>query len=148
MDEYKSDVLTVENILSALYESICFHEGEPNWSRLGTLFYEEARLIHVKGDEAEDMNINEFIRRFQEQIRKGKINSFHEFEIYRKVEAFHNIVQVFSTYEAKINPDDVELVGRGINCIQLIKLKNRWWVTSILWEAEKEEFQIPAEYLP
>ena len=36
---------------------------------------------------------------------------------------------------------------RGINSIQLLKDQGRWWVVSIFWMAETEEFPIPSEYL-
>jgi hypothetical protein len=37
--------------------------------------------------------------------------------------------------------------SRGINSIQLVKLGPRWWVASIMWDAERAGVTIPAAYL-
>ena len=38
-------------------------------------------------------------------------------------------------------------LSRGINSIQLVKLGPRWWVASIMWDAERAGVTIPAAYL-
>ena len=36
---------------------------------------------------------------------------------------------------------------RGINSFQLVRHGGRWWVVSIMWQAETPQTPIPAEYL-
>ncbi len=68
--------------------------------------------------------------------------------MFRRVEAFGQMAQVFSTYEASSAPDGTGSLGRGINSIQLWSDGNRWWVMSMLWDDERPGNSIPREYLP
>ena len=53
---------------------------------------------------------------------------------------------MFSTYEAKIEKDNVTL--RGINTLQLMNDGKRWWIVSLMWQAESPDLPLPKEYLP
>ncbi len=44
--------------------------------------------------------------------------------------------------------DDGAFVRRGINSIQLMWEKNRWWLLSIIWDDESPENPIPAAHMP
>ena len=72
---------------------------------------------------------------------------FTEYQIHNRIERFGNIAHVMSTYEFAFN-DDRDNPMRGINSIQLIYHRDRWWAVSILWDDERPENPIPAEYLP
>ena len=37
---------------------------------------------------------------------------------------------------------------RGINTIQLMNDGRRWWIVSVMWEAENPTLALPAQYLP
>ena len=63
-----------------------------------------------------------------------------------RVEQFANIAHVFSTYESRREKDAAPF-ARGINSFQLVKLGPRWWVASIMWDAERAGVTIPAAYL-
>jgi len=62
------------------------------------------------------------------------------------VEQFGHIAYVFSTYEGRTETDPT--VIRGINSIQLLNDRTRWWVVSVYWEAERPDNPLPAQYLP
>lgn len=36
---------------------------------------------------------------------------------------------------------------RGINSIQLMNDGKRWWIVSLMWEAESDTLKLPAEFL-
>jgi hypothetical protein len=55
-------------------------------------------------------------------------------EIARRTERYGSVVHVFSTYESRRNADDAEPFMRGINSIQLLYEKGRWWVVTIFWQ--------------
>ena len=38
--------------------------------------------------------------------------------------------------------------GRGINSIQLYSDGARWWILTVLWQAESPTNSLPSEYLP
>ena len=76
-------------------------------------------------------------------VRSG----FFEKEIYRIEKRFGNIAHVFSTYEFRSKPDG-PVAGRGVNSIELAFDGTRWWIASAIWDDERPNNPIPAEFLP
>jgi hypothetical protein len=74
-------------------------------------------------------------------VEKG----FTERELARRTERFGHLAHVFSTYEGRLEADGHAM--RGINSIQLMHDGSRWWVVSLMWEAESEALKLPAQYL-
>jgi len=144
-----SPLNSIEALLPALYEAICFEPGTtPRLDQLRTLFAPEGRLIHVKPDNVEVMDVETFIARFEEQIRLLSLTSFHEREVAREIRQFGHVAQVFSTFEARSQAGDAVPFARGINSIQLLRREGRWFVASLMWDDERPDNPIPAEYLP
>jgi hypothetical protein len=56
-------------------------------------------------------------------------------------------VHRFSTYESRRIATDSIPFARGINSIQLVNDGQRWWILTILWEAERPGNTIPDRYL-
>ena len=113
-----------------------------------SLFVPGARMMPVGGKTKDQvgirlMTVNDYIASSGPLLlEKG----FHEKELARKVEQFGNIAHVFTTYEAKIEKDNVTM--RGINSLQLMNDGKRWWIVSLMWQGETPELQLPAQYLP
>ncbi len=93
---------------------------------------------------------------FQERVRKGAAaakakgeapSGFFEREVSRRTDCFGNVCQIFSTYEARRAASDEKPFVRGINSIQLVRDGKRWWVASIVWDTERADNPIPADYL-
>ena len=144
------DVGSMEGILAALYDVISGPAGQSrNWDRMRTLFIPEARLIPT-GKRPDGtpfrrvLSVEDYITLSGPQLEK---NGFFEVEIARKVEQYGGIVHVFSTYAAKRKADDASPFMRGINSIQLLNDGKRWWIVSIMWEAESKENPVPEKYL-
>jgi hypothetical protein len=72
---------------------------------------------------------------------------FVEREIGRTVEQYGDIAHVFSAYEGRFSAPNSPPPVRGINSIQLVRHDGRWWVVSIMWEAETPATPIPRRYL-
>ena len=143
-----TDVAAIDATVKELYAAISFVEGEPNWNLLRSLFSPAGQMIHVKINSIEAMSVETFISRMAEQIQTGKLRGFYEVEISRRLELFGNIAHVFSTFDARYKADDPAPLARGINSIQLLKNGDRWLVISLLWDEERSDRPIPAEYLP
>mgnify|MGYP001464535035 CR=1 FL=1 len=90
------------------------------------------------------MTPNEYINRAGPYLIK---NGFFEREISRRVEKYRHITHVFSTYDSRHSASEKKPFARGINSIQLIYDNHRWWIISILWNAETEEQPSPQKYL-
>jgi hypothetical protein len=146
----KEDVASMDAILAALYDVISGPAGQArDWNRFRSLFAPGARLIPTgrtpEGRGRITVTDPEgYITRSSTALSQG----FFEKEVARKVDRFGGVAHVFSTYEARRNANDTQLLARGINSIQLFDDGTRWWIVSIYWQAERPDSQIPAEYLP
>ena len=158
------EVSSLEGILAAVYAYISGAAGQQrDWERMRRLFAPGARLMPttpvrpqgttpdspLTGDEphaAQVLDFEGFVARstrFFEESESG----FFERESARRVEAYGHLAHVWSTYESRHNADDPEPFSRGINSIQLMNDGTRWWILSILWEAETPRTPLPEKYL-
>ena len=144
----EADVASIDAIMAALYDVISGPPGQArDWNRMRSLFVPTARMIPVgqRPDGSSGMRllgVNDYVASSGPLLlEKG----FHEREVARRVEQFGAIAHVFSTYEAKIEKDDVTM--RGINSVQLMHDGKRWWIVSLMWQAEHGEVTLPAKYL-
>ena len=60
---------------------------------------------------------------------------FYEIELKRKISQFGNIVQVWSAYEVRNEPETTTN-NRGLSSIQLHFEQGRWWIDS--WTSQME----------
>ena len=146
-----NDVSTIEAIITAVYDVISGPAGEKrDWERMRSLFIPEAVLMpsgqNPKTKEVgyRYWSLDEYIEKAGTSLEK---DGFFEVEVARKVEQYGTIAHVFSTYESRRNQNDEKPFARGINSIQLLKGKDRWYVVSIFWMGETPDFPIPEIYL-
>ena len=150
-DKYKHHVETLDSTLETLYAVISGERGEErDWALFNYLFKPEAKLIPTGKNQqgeygAQFMTPSDYIKTAGNYLLE---NGFHEVEVYRTVDTFGNITQVFSTYESFHNKSDEKPFMRGINSIQLLNDGERWWVINIYWTQESPENPIPSVYLP
>ena len=143
------DVASPEAIIKAMYETISGPAGKRNWYRERSLYLPGARLIpigrriHGEGG-LHVMNVDEWIEEVTPFFAE---NDFWEMEVMRHADRFGNMIQAFSTYEARDSKDGPP-IARGINSIQLMNDGGRWWVVQIYWLAETEELPLPSKFLP
>ena len=143
------DVSSPDTIIKAMYECISGPAGKRNWHRLRSLYLDGARLIptgkrlHKEGG-LRVMSIDEWIEDVQDYFAD---NDFYETEIVRHMDRYGDIIQAFSTYEAR-NSLDGPPIARGINSIQLLHLDGRWWIVAVMWDNESKDNPIPEEFLP
>lgn len=145
-----ADVSSVDAIMRAVYDVISGDSGVArNWDRMRSLFAPGAQLIPVGprqagGFGARVLSIEDYIRTSGPFLER---NGFHEAEIAHRRESYGQIVQVFSTYEARRRRADAQPFMRGINSFQLWNDGTRWWVQTIFWWTETPTTQIPPRYL-
>lgn len=149
MNEFYIGLKNIEDLVKELYSNISFSRAsEANFDRFKKLFKPDARLIYFSKNSVEQLKLETFVIRLKEQIDKGNIKSFYEYELSKTIDKFGKIAHVFSTYEAKELPESLKVIQRGINSIQLIFDKERWWITSLMWYNEDSKYEIPEKYLP
>ncbi len=146
----QEDVATIDAIIKASYDVISgAKEQVRNWDRERALFHPDSRHMPTRMSEtgeyvADVMSVEDFIQRAAPFFEK---EGFFEYEIARRTERFGNIAHVFSTYEWRHTLDG-PVGGRGINSFQLLFDGTRWWIISVFWQQESEDFPIPKQYLP
>lgn len=147
--QYESDVKSVDSIIKALYASISGDAGvERDWDRFRNLFIPEGRLMPTFQNQEGKVGyvqwgIEEYIERVNDSFLE---TGFHEDELSKEVDSYRYITQVFSSYQSKRTVDG-EVFARGINTIQLFNDGERYWVVSVFWSSENEEYPVPAKYL-
>ncbi len=147
------DVATLDALVTAMYESVSFPPGsQPDFERLRALFHPEGRIIPPRterGAELEVIDVENFIARSRVDVVTSGLErrGFQEREVARRSGVFGSMVHIFSTYESRYTANDPAPFQRGINSIQLVEDSNRFWILSILWEAERSGNPIPKSFL-
>lgn len=147
--EYVEDVKSIESIMSALTEVISGPaDEERDWKRFKYLFSEDAKLIPTQKMESGEVTYNywtpeEYVEMYQEN-RGG--TAFYEQELFRITESFGNIAHCFSTYAVRTE-ENGEIERRGINSIQLLKGKDRWYIMNVFWSNKSDNEKLPEKYL-
>ncbi|HXE56699.1 MAG TPA: hypothetical protein VNK43_01750 [Gemmatimonadales bacterium] len=144
-----ADVGSVDAIITALYDVISGPAGPRDWNRFRSLFVPGARLIPVVprkdgGFSARVLGVEDYIGQAGSYFNA---NGFFEREVARRTERYGQLVHAFSTYESRHARDDARPFTRGINSIQLLDDGQRWWVVTIMWDAERPGNPVPEEYL-
>jgi len=137
----------VDSLVHAVYDVISGPAGERDWNRFRSLFVPQARL--TKAAEAADgsaivrlLTVDDFVNVAGEAVRK---EPFYESPMVSRTLTYGRVAQVFSSYESRHAPADKPF-QRGINSFQLLNDGKRWWVLSILWDQERPDNPLPAEF--
>jgi hypothetical protein len=147
--QHQEDVETIESIMSALTEVISGSaDQERDWERFLYLFSEDAKLIPTQKSEAGEVSYNYWTpQEYVEMYKKNRGGTaFYEQELFRISESFGNIAHCFSTYAVRTSKDG-EVERRGINSIQLLKGKDRWYIMTVFCSNESEGEMLPKKYL-
>ena len=143
------DVSSVSAIITALYDANTnLVDQKRDSARFRSLFVPGALMMPTfsfPGTAARIgmQSVDDYIAR---AMRSQPRHGFSEWEIARTSHAYGNIMQVFSTYAARRDSSDKN-PARGINSIQLFNDGTRWWIAGVLWDNERADKPIPAEYL-
>jgi hypothetical protein len=152
-----SDVDSVDHLVASLYAVISGPAGEPrDWNRFRSLFLPDGRLgvIRVGGpathdeperrDDAVFLSPDMYVERDDPYF---KANGFFERSIANRIDEFGNLVHVWSTYESRHAQSDAQPFARGINSIQIVHARGRFWLASVMWDSERPGLSLPEKYL-
>jgi hypothetical protein len=140
-NQWTRDTETIESTCLQLMACISVNKGDTvDWPRLRNLFLPTARFtfFNLKGKEL--VLVNRDLDEFQREASYGKVK-FREVELFKKIERFGRVAQVFQGYQFTVN--DGELIRSGVNCIQLVFDQGRWWIAHIGWQPETETDKVP-----
>ena len=150
------DADTVDHLVASLYDVISGPAGQRDWDRFRALFVPEGRLgvVVPESTATEDAPARKSDAVFltpdtyaQRDDPYFKTNGFFERSIANRVEDFGNLVEVWSTYESRHEKADTQPFSRGINSIQIVHARGRFWIASLLFDDERSGLTVPAKYL-
>jgi len=144
-----NDVGTLDGIVAAYYDVISGPAGQPRqWSRDRTLYIPDIRFVSMsQSKEGKPVAHTMTHQQFVDASDNGLLAGFYEKEVHRETQRFGNIAHVFSTYESRVKADG-PIIARGINSIQAYWDGKRWWITNAIWDEERPDNPLPAEYSP
>ena len=148
MSSPNPDAVSIDTIITAMYESISGPKGTPGqWERDRALHHPKALLVPVKqapgGPAAGVFDFDGFVASRGSFLAES---DFYEVEIARKEFRFGAIAHVLSAYEARTAPAPAgKVLRRGVNSIQLMHDGERWWILSTVWDNEREGVALSKE---
>jgi len=77
-------------------------------------------------------NPDQYIESRRRLLAEG---DFFEWETAREERRSGRMAQVWSSYEAARTPHG-KPIRRGVNSIQLWNDRSRWWILSVIWDAD------------
>lgn len=151
------DVATPEAIVTASYEALSRAPGENfDWPRFRSLWLPGGLMIpntEQSGGTFTVMTVDEFIGWVDgwyaenAPIGSAEDQGFVEAEIHAVHNRYGDVAQVMSTYQKHLHGSD-QILGRGLNSIQLVFDGERWWIVSTAWDEENGAGPLPARYVP
>jgi hypothetical protein len=138
----------IDYITEDFYESLSFQDGElPDLETVKELFYEDGLLVNNSFGKPIKFTAGSFILALESQIATATLKQFMQRELYSKTEIFGKIAQRFSVYEYSFADHEIENLPKGINYIQYILVDDNWRITSMVWNDENENYQVPGEFI-
>lgn len=129
------------------YAALGFAEGDaPDYDAIRMLFTPNATMYHFRYDTLAAFDLTGFISGYKAAVDGGGIRSFSEVELGGKTEYFGNVAHRISAYGSYFNGSD-EMLERGVNSFQLLKIDGEWIINSVIWDIEKEGQPIPDKFL-
>jgi hypothetical protein len=150
------DADTVDHLVASLYDVVSGPAGQRDWDRFRALFLPDGRLGWIVPESAATKD---------KPARKGdaflltpdmfmqqndpyfKTHGFFERSIGKRVEEFGNLVEVWSTKESRDAKDDAQPSSRGIDSFQIVHVRGRFWIASLLFDDERPGVTLPEKYL-
>ena len=144
-----TDVATLDGIINAYYEVVSGPAGQAaDRLRDESLHIPDALVAITSVDSAGNPSvITMTVGGYHDRFGGPRQQGFYEREIHRITQQFGHIAQVWSTYAISSTADGPE-ASRGINSIQLYFDGQRWWITSWIYDNERDGTPIPRRYLP
>lgn len=147
------DFTTIDGIMTELYASVTREPGEPfPWDRLRAIMLPGATMLPQRaqtGGESRMMDVDAFIEWIDEAwdpvIGTANDTGFYERQTNVIVEEYGDIAHALTTYE-KGPYEPRQIIGRGVNSVQLVKRDGRWFILSITWDEENTSGPLPPRY--
>jgi hypothetical protein len=134
---------SIDSVIAAMYAAVSFENGaRPDWNHQAEIFAPDARLVRVHDGGVFEFDLASYRENFDAMIDSGEMPSFWEAELWRETREFDDVAHVLSAYDTRRTRGG-ELLGRGVNSIQLFRRDGRWWISAMIWRREGATVRIP-----
>lgn len=141
-------IAAIDTLTTDFYNHISFKNSVvPDANVLSDIFHGAGVMINNSFEIPQEYTAEAFIQDLESQVALGETKQYLQREIASKTEMFGKVAQRVSVYEYTFSDYEPEAMPRGINFIQYIKIEDRWFITSMVWTDENENYQIPHEWL-
>ena len=147
-EAYASDVQTIEALTKAYYDCISGPIGQiRDFDRLRNLFHPNATFTYSFWSEEAGKNelmqfdLEDYIEKLDYLDKKG----FYEEELSSATHEFGGMVNVISSYRFWMEDKTAE--GRGITNYHYYFDGDRYWILSMYWQMESDQYPIPEHLL-
>jgi len=108
----------------------------------GAMFVQPVR----RGENAKVIDTDAFVQLFKDDMKRVPMRErgFYETVVGVRSMRFSNIAHAFVVFEARLGGEGAR-AGRGVDSIQLVFDRDRWWVASITTAFERPGMAIPKE---
>jgi len=149
---FPAEFKTVDGVIDTLYKSVSFGPGgECDWKMLEQIFFPGAIFIQPpkRGEKRKVIHLKGFFADFQDFIKNSDVKKtgFWESVTNRTTDEFGDVAHSYVIFEARVEKDSPNHVGRGMDSIQLIRVDGRWWVSSINTQFERANIKLPKRFL-
>ncbi len=135
----ESGCATLDELVETMYRSVSFEpEAKPDWESDRKIFTPDARLVRMNDAGAVHFTVDSYIQNVETMIAGGELPSFFETEITRQTRSYGDMAQIWSLYEGRHSRTDPEIVTRGVNSIQAMRIERRWFIHSLIWFRESD----------
>jgi hypothetical protein len=143
-EKYSEDVQSVDAIIKAYYDVASGSSSDPwEFERDTYTHSKNAQIIFLDENGKADLVKLEVL---QNHFRMSERKDFYEKELKRKVSQFGNIVQVWSAYEMRDEPE-TSTNKRALVSIQLHYEQGRWWIDGWTNQNETDQNSIVTKFL-
>ena len=143
------DVASIDGIVKAFYEVVSGPAGESADRARDEFIHHPDAAVAIASVDSDGNHVltTMTLDEYHDNFGGPRAEPFYEWEIHRVTQRFGSIAHVWTTYVESDAPHGAPR-GRGINSIQLYFDGDRWWITSWVFDSEREGNVIPGEYLP
>lgn len=144
-------IRAISDLLDTLYQAVSFGPGEEgNWALIGNLVWGEGMFIQpFREGSPKVLNTEGFVQDFRQFIRESRAGTegFHERIAARRIDVFDNIAHAYVVFESSYGDGSEEPKGRGLDSIQLVRHRDRWYIASITTAFERSDTPLPQRFL-
>jgi hypothetical protein len=145
------DVVSIEALIRAFDEALSFSAGSfgKDMDRLRSLFLPTANVASPRpwnlATDAEG-----FVRFYLEAIVQIQADQagFAERNTIRRIVSIGDVHSVYTYYTLHVPPANPERLAGGVNLFHIVKLRDRYWIASCVWEDESEQAPTPPDLMP